>query len=190
VDEREDHVLGIDQNLSARRVEERLATAVSERQRSMLATVADHLRAESAADVDRLLATLSEHPDYRLWSGGRDMGPKGREGVFGYYQQLVDDRRQILEFDIDRIVVDDDTVVTEGWIRAINRGDIARRRGWEVDDDEASYLVTQRAVIFWPFDHAGRMKGEDGYATWDPNGARKLGEDELPEAYRRLFVEA
>jgi SnoaL-like domain len=181
-------VLALDQTLSARRVEERLQKAISERERSLLATVALHLRAESTADVEKLLATLSDEPDYHLWSGGRDVGPKGRDGVIGYYQKLVDDRRQILEFDVDRIVVDDETVVTEGWIRAINRGDIARNRGWEVDDELASYLVTQRVVIFWPFDEDGRMLGEDGYATWDPHGARKLAEDELPDVYRRLFL--
>ncbi len=186
--ERENPVLILDQSLSARRVEERREKTVSERQRSLLATVAEHLQAESTADVDKLLATLSEHPDYHLWSGGRDVGPKDRDGVLGYYHQLVEDRRQILEFDVERIVVDDETVVTEGWIRAINRGDIARNRGWEVDDEEASYLVTQRVVIFWPFGEDGRMLGEDGYATWDPHGARKLTDEELPDAYRRLFL--
>jgi SnoaL-like domain len=186
--ERENPVLALDQTLSARRVEERLEKTAGERPRILLATVAEHLRAESTADVDKLLATLVEHPDYHLWSGGRDVGPKGRDGVLGYYRQLVEDRRQILEFDVDRIVVDDDTVVTEGWIRAINRGHVARNRGWEVDDEQASYLVTQRVVIFWPFDEEGRMLGEDGYATWDPQGARKLAEEELPDAYRRLFV--
>ena len=186
--ENDNGVLALDQALSARQVDERRERTVDERQRSLLGTVADHLRAEGTADVDALLATLVEQPDYHLWAGGRDVGPKGRDGVLGYYQQLVDDRRQILEFDIERIVVDDDTVVTEGWIRAINRGDIARRRGWEVDDEEASYLVTQRAVIFWPFDADGRMLGEDGYATWDPQGARRLADHELPDVYRRLFA--
>jgi SnoaL-like domain len=186
--ERENPVLALDQTLSARRVEERLEKTVDDRRRRLLATVAEHLRAESTADVDKLLATLTDQPDYHLWSAGADVGPKGRDGVIGYYQQLVEDRRQILEFDVDRIVVDDETVVTEGWIRAINRGDIARNRGWEVDDAQASYLVTQRVVIFWPFDEDGLMLGEDGYATWDPRGARKLSEAELPDAYRRLFA--
>jgi hypothetical protein len=96
-------------------------------------------------------------------------------------------KRQILEFDIDRIVVDHDTVVTEGWIHAINLGAVARARGWEVDDDDASYLVSQRVVIFWPFDEQGQMVGEDGYANFDRTAARKLDAAELPKAYTRLF---
>ena len=51
--------------------------------------------------------------------------------------------------------VDDDTVVTEGFIRAIQRGDIATSKGYLVDDEAASYLVTSRVVIFWPFNEAG-----------------------------------
>jgi hypothetical protein len=94
----------------------------------------------------------------------------------------------VLEFDITRIVVDDYNIVTEGWIRAINLGSVARARGYDVDDDAASYLVTQRVVIFWPFNEEGLMLGEDGYANLDASSARLLTDDELPDAYRRLFA--
>jgi hypothetical protein len=45
-------------------------------------------------------------------------------------------------------------------------------------------------VIFWPFDAQARMVGEDGYASVDPAAARLLHDDELPDAYRRLFAAA
>ncbi len=178
----------VDQDLAVKRLEERRARVTDERHNAMLKTVADHMRAEAAADVDGLLATLVEAPDYHLWQDGRDYGPKGVDGVLDYYSELVAAKRQILEFDITRIVVDDDTIVTEGWIRAINLGAVARARGFVVDDPDASYLVTQRVVIFWPFDADGRMLGEDGYATFDAHGARRLEADELPEVYTRLFA--
>jgi len=180
----------VDQLRSVRQVEERIARTEDPRQRSMLATVAAHLRAEAGSDLEGLRATLVAEPDYHLWADGRDYGPKGMDAVLGYYGDVVAAKRQVLEFDIQRIVVDHDTVVTEGWIHAINRGSVARARGWEVDDDEASYLVSQRVVIFWPFDEAGRMLGEDGYANFDRNLARKLDDDELPEAYTRLLAPA
>ena len=180
----------VDQGLAARRVRERLAEVDDSRRRGMLETVLEHLQAEADADVARLLATLVDQPDYHLWQDGRDVGPKGADGVLGYYRDLVAAKRQILEFDIDRIVVDDRTVVTEGWIRAINLGAVARARGYDVDDADGSYLVSQRVVIFWPFDAAGRMLGEDGYATWDPRSARRLTDDELPPAYTKLFAVA
>jgi hypothetical protein len=181
----------VDQGLSVRRLEERLAKTTDDRHRQMLTVVLEHLAAEADISLDRLLATLTSEPKYHLWANGADYGPKGRDGVAEFYTQLVRDKRGVLEFDITRIVVDDDTVVTEGWIRAINQGRVARGRGYEVDDDDAHYLVTQRVVIFWPFNQAGEMIGEDGYANWDvKGGARKLTEAELPEVYKALFAPA
>ena len=91
----------------------------------MLSTVAEHLRAEAASDLDGLKATLAESPDYHLWADGRDYGPKGLDAVLVPHGDVVAVKRQILEFDIERIVVDHDTVVTEGWIHAINLGAVA-----------------------------------------------------------------
>jgi hypothetical protein len=178
----------VDQLLSVRQVEDRMARTEDPRQRAMLGTVAAHLRAETAGDLAGLQATLIENPDYHLWADGHDYGPKGMDAVLGYYGEVVRVKRQILEFDIERIVVDHDTVVTEGWIRAINLGSVARARGWDADDDDASYLVSQRVVIFWPFDEQGRMLGEDGYANFDRTEVRKLRADELPAAYTNLFT--
>ena len=67
---------------------------------------------------------------------------------------------------------------------------VARARGWEVDDDDASYLVSQRVVLFWPFDEEGQMVGEDGYANLDRTRVRKLTADELPATYTELFSPA
>jgi len=173
----------IEPTVAAHRLRERLAETEATRQRAMLETVIEHLEAEEAMSVDRLLATLAPEPKYHLWANGADYGPKSREAIAAYYTQLVVDNRAVLEFDIDRIVVDDKCVVTEGWIRAINKGSIAKARGWIVDDDDADYLVTQRVVIFWPFNAAGQMVGEDGYANLDPRAVRKLDQSELPEAY-------
>ncbi len=178
----------VDQLLSVRQVEARMARTEDPRQYAMLATVAAHLRAEAAGDLAGLQATLVDNPDYHLWADGHDYGPKGMEGVLGYYGDVVAVKRQILEFDVERIVVDHDTVVTEGWIRAINLGSVARARGWVVDDVDASYLVSQRVVIFWPFDEEGRMVGEDGYANFDRTEVRKLDATELPAAYTSLFT--
>ena len=71
-----------------------------------------------------------------------------------------------------------------------NKGEGLHHIGYRVDDDDASYLVTQRVVIFWPFNEQGQMLGEDGYANLDPLSARLLTDEELPDAYRRLFAGA
>ena len=96
----------VDRGLSARRVQERLDRTEDPRERAMLTTVREHLQAEADVDVDRLVSTLSDQPNYHLWNAGRDIGPDDFEGVLAYYQELVAVKRHILEFDIERIVVD------------------------------------------------------------------------------------
>jgi hypothetical protein len=180
----------IDQRRALDVVQERIDRTTDSRHRMMLETVQAHLAAEVAASLDALMATLVRDPQYHLWGNGVDGGPKGADAVRAYYAQLVEDKRGYLEFDIDRIVCDDDTVVTEGWYRALNRGAIARKMGFVVDDDDAHYLVTRRIVLVWPFNEAGEMLGEDGYGTVDPLSARRIDERELPIEYLGLFARA
>jgi hypothetical protein len=122
-----------------------------------------------------------------MWAKGNDYGPKGYAAVKGYYTELVASRRGVLEYVLDRIIVDDDTVVTEGVINAYQPGRAARQFGFNVDEVDATYLVSYRAVILWPFDPSGLLLGEDGYASFDPDAAVAIASDELPDAYVNLF---
>ncbi len=56
---------------------------------------------------------------------------------------------------MDRIVVDDDTIVTEGNFRS----------RFPVDDPEAVYLLSLRMLIVWPFDADGFIVGEETYSA-------------------------
>jgi predicted YcjX-like family ATPase len=108
----------IDRSLSWRTVGDRLTRTENPRHRKMLQTLADHLRAEEHQSLELLLATLVPEPSYHLWKNGADYGPKGAAAVRQYYTELVESKRGILEYAIERIVVDDDNIVTEGTIRA------------------------------------------------------------------------
>jgi len=44
---------------------------------------------------------------------------------------------------------------------------VVRERGGHVDDEEATYIVTTRTLISWPFDEQGRPTGEDAYSSMD-----------------------
>jgi len=180
----------IDQSLAWRTVADRLAQTDNPRHGKMLQTLVDHLRAEEHLSLVELMATLVPEPDYHLWKQGADYGPKGAAAVRSYYSELVESKRGILEYAIERIVVDDDTIVTEGTIRAYQPGAIARGFGFNVPDVDETYLVPYRAVIFWPFDAAGQMLGEDGYSTFDPDGAERVAPEDLPEAYLAQFARA
>jgi hypothetical protein len=177
----------IDPNAGRKAVEARLATTTNERHRTMLQTVADHLAAEAGGTVEGLLATLVPEPQYKMWANGSDHGPKGLAAVKAYYEALVASRRGHLEYALDRIVVDDDAVVTEGYITAYQPGRAAKEFGFKVDQVDATYLVVYRAIIIWPFDADARMIGEEGYATWNAESAVVVPSEELPEAYVELF---
>ena len=180
--------ISIDQSLSSRIIEERLARTESPRHRKMLQTLIDHLRAEEHQSLDELMSTLVPAPAYHFWKNGSDYGPKGADAVRTYYSALVEAKRGILEFAIERIVLDDDNIVTEGTIRAFQTGAVARGFGFNVSDDDATYLVPYRAVIFWPFDAVGDMLGEDGYTTLDADAAELVAPGELPAVYLAQFA--
>ena len=169
-------------------VEERLDRTTDPRHRALLTNLRDHLLAEATADFPKLLGTLAPDPEYHFWIEGNGFGngPKGLPAVTSHYEHLYVERRHVLEYDIDRIVVDDDTIVTEGWFRQVYPGRVLLDRGADVDDPDAAYLVTVRLVLFWPYDAEGRLVGEDSYADGSMFSAeriRKLDPEEVPAAF-------
>jgi hypothetical protein len=172
-----------DQAVSWRGLEERLARTTDARHRRMLQTVIDHARAESRGDVDGLMATLGDDPQYHFWSGGTDWGPKGADGVRAYYEAFVASGAGFFESYKDRVVVDDENVVTESIMRGIVPGRIAQQRGYDIPDVDAHYLVTARTAIFWPFDESGTLIGEDSYGSSDLRECTQVPDHELPAEY-------
>ena len=176
--------MDFDQSISWQQLEERLARTTNPRHRLMLQTVIDHAKAESRGDVDGLMATLSDDPQYHFWNAtGRDWGPKGLTDVREFYERFVVSGAGFFESYKPRIVVDDDNVVTESVMRGIVPGAIARARGCDVDDLNGHYFVTARTAIFWPFDEQGQLIGEDSYGVSDATDCRRVADDELPAEY-------
>ena len=94
-----------------------------------------------------------------------------------------------LELDMDRIVVDDDTIVTEGNFRSLYYGADAALRGFPVDDQDAFYLLALRMLIVWPFDHEGFIKGEETYsAITTPDFFKKIETSEVPQKFRDFIA--
>ena len=47
--------------------------------------------------------------------------------------------------------------------------------------------MTNRTVIFWPFDDSGALVGEDSYASSDSSDIQRVPDAELPDAYRAML---
>ena len=180
----------IDPNNTWRRVEERLKIEREPRRRRNLETVLAHMRAEAFGDLAGLMATITRErtPSYHAYASPDPlMSPRGADAVRQFYAAFVMSGAVKLELDVDRLVVDDDTVVTEGVMKIAYPGKLLRLLGREVDDPEAFYLFATRMCIVWPMDEAGLVIGEDSYSAGDGFAGieqRKLAPDALGEASR------
>ncbi|MEX1006387.1 MAG: nuclear transport factor 2 family protein [Acidimicrobiia bacterium] len=176
-----------DQSVTWQDLEARLEATANPRHRQMLQVVIDHGKAEAVGDVEALIASLSADPQYRFWSQGRDVGPKGRDAIRAFYDDFVASGSGFFESRKLRIVVDDDTIVTENAMRAIVPGAVARARGYAIDDLEGHYLVANRTVILWVFDESCALVGEDSYASSDITDIQRVPDDELPDEYLAML---
>jgi hypothetical protein len=174
----------IDPTKTWRVVEQRLAREDNPRRRQLLDNVLAHMKAEADGDVDGLMATLAPDPRYHQWGATpADLGPKGRDAVEEFYRSFVASGAGNLEYDVERLVVDDDCIVTEGTMRIAYPGRTLQAMGRTVDDPDAYYLYEARMAVVWPYDAEGRLLAEDSYTATDGFAdMRKLAPDELPPA--------
>jgi len=182
-------MITFDQSIGWRVLEERLAATESPRQRKLIETVIAHAKAEAEFDLDGLMKTLVAEPEYHFWRDGRDVGPKGYEGVRNYYKDFVASGAAVLTSRKDRIVVDDHSITHEGIISTLGTGKIAKARGYNnIDDENAHYLMRARTNILWSFDEDGLAYGEGLLGSTWPQGTGVLSMLVAPERLGLLLA--
>jgi hypothetical protein len=166
--------------------------ATTPRQTQILQTVIDHSRAEVSGDLDAVMTTLVDDPeyhDYGVYPGVvGDTGPKGLPAVTQNYQAMVDNGSYIIESQKHRVIIDDDRLVSEGTFRQILTASAARAMGFVGAEATGFFLVRARTVVFWEFDDDGRARGEDRYVfvqAVDP-----LPKEDLPDDYPQRLLAA
>ena len=158
----------IDQRLTWKKVEERLATETDPVLRRNLELLLQHQVAEASLDMVKLMATVSEHAHYHVYAvpdGAADV--IGRSNVQKFYEDFAASGAEKLQLDTDRLVVDRDCIVTEGVMRMAYPGRTLAARGVPVDDPDADYLFEARMCILWPIGPDGLFTGEDTYTGSD-----------------------
>src|SRR6476619_8493350 len=135
----------IDQAVTWRKVEERLAAESDPVLRRNLETILAHMKAESAGDIDGLLDTLADDVHYHAY-GAPDpaSSPVGKDGVRGFYERFVASGAGRLQLDIDRLVVDRDCILTEGVMRMAYPGRTLKRLGNKADTVDSDSLCETR----------------------------------------------
>jgi hypothetical protein len=175
----------IDPNNTWRKVEERLKRETDPKRRRNLETVLAHMKAEAAGDLDGLMATLTDRevPHYHAY--GTDdpiLSPRGRDAVRQFYAAFVASGAVKLELDVQRLVADEDFVITEGLMKIAYPGSLLRLMGHAVDDADAFYLFQTPMCVIWPMDADGKVIGEDTYNGGDGFvgiAQRKLGPGDI-----------
>jgi hypothetical protein len=149
-----------------------------------LRTVAEHVDAEVAGDIDRLMATLVKEPVYRIWGASKSVGPQGFDEVRENYQALVRSGKNRLSYEVTRVVADARCVVTEGHFRLAYPGAVlpfATLPSSEPVRHDHWYLVEYKCVVLWPMDADGLILGEELYAGEAPRVVQHLEDGEHPE---------
>lgn len=158
----------------------RAAAETDARRRAHLRTVLRHLVVEVGGDLDATMATLVPEPEYRVWGATDHAGPKGQAAVRAMYEASFGKGKNRLEFAVDRVMVDDEAVLTEGVFRHAYRGAILAADGIGPGlAPEARYLVEYRALVVWVMTPHSLILGEDTYKAEPTRVVRKLAEGEL-----------
>ena len=166
------------------KVDEAIAAARSPRQRAMLENYREHMAAEIAGDVERIMATQVAEPRYHIYGQGvGDTGPKGQAEVRQFYGHIFENRYNKLRYDIDRIFCSEENLFHEGTLNIVFPGQVLKQMGMPVDDPEAWYLYSYRTCAIFPYDENGLAKGEDVYSDgpMSMDRIRKLSPEELPD---------
>ena len=146
-----------------RTVEKRIAGETDPRKIQMLQTLLAHMRAESAKDIDALLATVADSVHYHTWApGGEAQSPEGPAEVRAFYTKKAEEGFLDFQYDIERLVIDDDVIVTEGVM--VSHVPARSLGAFGFPDTGGLVALTMRMTIFWPFDSDGLLLGEDSYS--------------------------
>ena len=80
----------IDQNLTWKKAEARLATETDPILRRNLETLLQHMKAEALLDMDTLMGTVSERAHYHTYTGNPSSpSPQGKAAVQKFYEDFA-----------------------------------------------------------------------------------------------------
>ncbi len=180
----------IDPHRSWLPLEAQSAQEPNHRRRALVTAVRDHMEHEIKGELDPLMDTLTEHPIYHFWGTDQPMVIEGREAVRAFYAGMFETNGQQFEVVVDKIIANDDHIVTEGQVKQVYRGqallamDLSKVGEAAVKADDL-WLGSAQLVTLWPADAAGKLIGEDIYFGANPFSAlRKINSGDLPPYFK------
>lgn len=177
----------IDPHNSWAPLEARLGTERSERARTLIKAVRDHMEFEIKGQLEPLMGTLTAEPVYHFW--GQGMVLEGRDAVSGFYSNMIAGGANQFEVVVDNIIADENHVVTEGQVKQVYTGKEVKAMGrtellGEPISDGDLFMTTTQLITVWPGAPDGKLVGEDIYFGGDPfANLEKITPEDLPDYY-------
>jgi len=170
---------------------ERAAATEHPRHKRLLEEVANHMEAEINGRLEPLMATLTAEPIYHFWRvGPQNMVLQGYDAVAGFYSNMFASGGEQFHVVLDRIIVDDGGVITEGQVRQVYKREALKAMGiTEVNnqsiDDHPLWLSNAQLITVWPADADAKLVGEDIYFGEDPmTTLQPIAAEDLPDYYK------
>lgn len=181
--------LAIDPHRSWLALEARAATESNPLHRALITAVRDHMAFEIRGELEPLMDTLVADPVYHFWSS-TPFVLEGRAAVRAFYENMIAAGGNQFQVVVDRILVEDGGVITEGQVRQVYRGPqaiamgVSELDGAPVTEDDLILTSTQLLTV-WPAGENAKLVGEDIYLAHSPFlNARRITPDALPDYYR------
>ncbi len=174
----------------ARFANEQLATISEPHRRKILINFRDHALAEAMGDYDALMETCSKKRQrYEVYSDNDNEftrnQPSSYEELVPHYRALIDANMYLIHGVPDKLIVGDDSLMTEMVQHMVVPGAIAKLAfGVEEADEQGVYLFTTRLAVIFIFDEDGLGCGEHAFGgTTSIDQMRLLAESEIPPQY-------
>lgn len=179
----------IDPHQSWLALEARAAGEANDLHRALITEVRNHMEFEIKGDLDPLMDTLVADPVYHFWNDNPFV-LEGRAAVRAFYENMIAAGGNQFQVVLDRIMVEDGGVVTEGQVKQIYRGPqaiamgVGELDGTPVSEDDLILTSTQLLTV-WPAGEGAKLVGEDIYLAHSPfRNARRITRADLPDYYR------
>jgi hypothetical protein len=154
--------------------------------RRILENFIEHAEAEASGDYEALMASCSRKGQSYATHGSEFPAPQSHEELAKHYYNLIAMNIHWIHFETEKLVVGDDAVVIEGLVHQLYPGQLIEAiYGFGVDDPDAVYLATKRALVTFVFDADGKGAGEHAWSDGPLTSAdlTKVAPEDLPAGF-------
>lgn len=164
-----------------------LATIEEPRRRQIMQNYIDHAHYEGIGDLDRLMQQCSKERQQYLKIGDTDPSaglPQNYRELEKYYYKLVCSNTYILHREIDKLIVGDNSLLTDGVIHTLYPGAYLQDEMNVPDIDRVTvYQLTKRVPVVFLFNKEGLSVGEHIYMTTSTAQLTVVDIERVPEQF-------